>query len=82
MTEGDMRTTVILKDDLVKKAKKLSDETSLSGLLNACLADWIAQHSRRKLKARLVEEYRSGRQESRRVSREFTQVDKEGWSRW
>jgi hypothetical protein len=82
MTEGDMRTTVILKDDLVKKAKKLSDETSLSGLLNACLADWIAQHSRRELKARLVEEYRSGRQESRRVSREFTQVDKEGWSRW
>jgi hypothetical protein len=76
-----MRTTVVLKDDLVRKAKKLSDETTLSGLLNACLADWIAQHSPREQKARLVEEYRSARQESRRASREFTQVDKEGWPR-
>ena len=77
-----MRTTVILRDDLVKKAKQLSDETTLSGLLNTCLADWIAHHSRKELKARLVEEYRSGRQESRRTSREFTHVDKEGWPSW
>ena len=77
-----MRTTVVLRDDLVKKAKKLSDQTTLSGLLNTCLADWIAQHSRRELKARLLEEYRSGRQESRRISREFTQADKEGWPSW
>ncbi len=77
-----MRTTVVLRDDLVKKAKKLSRETTLSGLLNSCLADWIAQHSRRELKARLVEEYRSGRQESRRLGREFAHVDKEGWPSW
>jgi hypothetical protein len=77
-----MRTTVVLKDDLVKKAKKLSPETTLSGLLNTCLADWIAQHSRRELKARLVEEYRSGRQESRRITREFAHSDKEGWPSW
>ena len=77
-----MRTTVVLKDDLIKKAKKLSRETTLSGLLNNCLAEWIAQHRRRALKARLVEEYRSGRQEGRRVSREFGHVDKERWSSW
>jgi hypothetical protein len=82
MIEVHMRTTVVLKDDLVKKAKKLSRETTLSGLLNACLADWIARHRRRELKARLVEEYRSGRQESRRVSREFADSDKEGWPSW
>jgi len=77
-----MRTTVVLKDDLVKKAKKLSGETTLSGLLNNCLAEWIAQHSRKELRARLLEEYRSGRQKGRRVSREFGHVDKEGWSSW
>jgi hypothetical protein len=77
-----MRTTVVLRDDLVKKAKKLSDQTTLSGLLNTCLADWIAQHSRRELKARLVEEYRSGRQESHRTSQEFAHVDKEDWPLW
>ena len=77
-----MRTTVVLRDDLVKKAKKLSGETTLSGLLNSCLADWIAQHSRKELKARLVEEYRSGQQEARRISREFAHVDKEGWPSW
>jgi hypothetical protein len=77
-----MRTTVVLRDDLVNKAKKLSGETTLSALLNNCLADWIAQHGRRELKARLVEEYRSGRQESRRVSREFARVDREGWPSW
>jgi Bacterial antitoxin of type II TA system, VapB len=82
MLEEHMRTTVVLKDDLVKKAKKLSRETTLSGLLNNCLAEWIAQHSRRELRARLVEEYRSGRQDGRRVSREFGHVDKEGWPSW
>jgi hypothetical protein len=82
MMEEYMRTTVVLKDDLVKKAKKLSPETTLSGLLNACLAEWIAQHSRRELKARLIEEYRSGRQESRRITREFAERDKEGWPSW
>jgi len=77
-----MRTTVVLRDDLVKKAKRLSGETTLSALLNSCLADWIAQHSVRELKARLVEEYRSGRQESRRISRQFAHADKEGWPSW
>lgn len=77
-----MRTTVILKDDLVKKAKKLSGERTLSALLNTCLADWIAQHSAKELKSRLLDEYRSARQESRRISREFIQVDKEGWPSW
>jgi len=37
-----MRTTVVLKDDLVSKAKEFSKEKTLSGLLNSCLADWIA----------------------------------------
>jgi hypothetical protein len=82
MTEEHMRTTVVLKDDLVKKAKKLSRETTLSALLNSCLADWIAQHDRRELKARLIEEYRSGRQESRKISREFAHSDREGWPSW
>jgi hypothetical protein len=77
-----MRTTVVLKDDLVKKAKKLSGASTLSALLNSCLADWIAQHNRRDLKSRLLEEYRSGRQESRRISREFGHTDKEGWPSW
>jgi hypothetical protein len=77
-----MRTTVVLKDDLVKKAKKLSGKMTLSGLLNSCLADWIAQHSRRELKARLLEEYRSGRKESDRIRREFGRLDKEGWPSW
>jgi Bacterial antitoxin of type II TA system, VapB len=77
-----MRTTVVLRDDLVKKAKKLSNESTLSGLLNSCLADWIAQHGRRELRARLVEEYRAGRQESRQISREFTRIDNEGWPSW
>ena len=77
-----MRTTVVLKDDLVTKARKLSPETTMSGLLNNCLAEWIARHSRRQLKSRLVAEYRSARQESRRVSQDFTYVDKEGWPSW
>jgi hypothetical protein len=82
MMEKHMRTTVVLKDELVKKAKKLSGERTLSALLNSCLADWIAQHSRRELKARLLEEYRSGRQESRKISREFAHTDREGWPSW
>jgi hypothetical protein len=82
MMEEHMRTTVVLKDDLVKKAKKLSGETTLSALLNSCLADWIAQHSRKELKARLLEEYRAGRQESRKISREFADTDREGWPSW
>ena len=77
-----MRTTVVLKDDLVKKAKRLSGEKTLSGLLNICLADWIAQHSRRELKIRLTEEYRASEVDSRRVSRDFAGVDKEGWPSW
>ena len=77
-----MRTTVVLKDVLVRKAKKLSSEKTLSGLLNICLADWIAQHSRRELKERLIEEYRTGEMESRRVSRDFSAVDDEGWPSW
>ncbi|MGB7950661.1 MAG: type II toxin-antitoxin system VapB family antitoxin [Candidatus Binatia bacterium] len=77
-----MRTTVVLKDDLVKKAKKISGASNLSALLNSCLAEWIAQHDRRELKTRLLEEYRSGRQESRRISREFAHTDKEGWPSW
>jgi hypothetical protein len=77
-----MRTTVVLKDDLVRKAKKLSPETTLSGLLNNCLADWIDNHTRRKLKMRLTAEYRSARKESRRLSREFASSDKEGWPSW
>ena len=77
-----MRTTVVLKDDLVKKAKKLAGETTLSALLNNCLADWIAQHGARELKSRLLDEYRAARQESRRISLDFVQIDKEGWPSW
>lgn len=77
-----MRTTVVLKDELVAKAKKLSDKKSLSGLLNACLTEWIAQHSRREIRARLAKEYRAGEAESGRVSRDFAAVDKEGWPTW
>jgi len=80
--EKSMRTTVMLKDDLVKKAKKISPEATLSGLLNTCLADWIAGHTRRELKTRLAEEYRSARQDSRGISREFASLDKEGWPSW
>lgn len=77
-----MRTTVVLKDDLVSKAKKLSKEKTLSGLLNSCLADWIAHHSRKDIETRLADEYRQGRAESRRVSHDFAVVDKEGWPSW
>jgi hypothetical protein len=77
-----MRTTVVLKDELVKKAKRLSNQTTLSGLLNECLADWIARYDKRELKNRLIQEYRSSREESRTVSRSFTSIDKEGWPSW
>jgi hypothetical protein len=77
-----MRTTVLLKDDLVAKARKLSGQKSLSGLLNACLADWIAQHGRQELEARLAAEYRDGNVEARRASRDFAAVDKESWPPW
>ena len=77
-----MRTTVVLKDELVARAKKLSGEKTLSGLLNSCLADWIAQHSRKDIEARLAAEYRAGDAESRRISRDFAAIDKEGWPAW
>lgn len=77
-----MRTTVILKDDLVKKAKKLSGEKTLSALLNNCLAAWIAQHSTRELKAHLLNEYKAARHDSGRIGREFAEIDKEGWPSW
>ena len=77
-----MRTTVVLKDHLVAKARELSKAKTLSGLLNSCLADWIGQHSRQEIEARLAEEYRHGRAESRRVSRDFSAIDKEGWPSW
>jgi hypothetical protein len=82
MLEVHMRTTVVLKDDLVKKAKKLAGDTTLSALLNNCLADWIAQHRARELKSRLLDEYRAANQESRRVSRDFARIDDEGWPSW
>lgn len=77
-----MRTTVLLKDDLVVKARKLSGEKSLSGLLNACLSDWIAHHGRRQLEIRLAAEYRDGADEAQSASRDFAAVDKEGWPAW
>jgi len=77
-----MRTTVVLKDELVAKAKELSKEKTLSGLLNRCLAEWIAQHSRKEIETRLADEYRQARAESRRVGRDFAAVDKEGWPSW
>ena len=77
-----MRTTVILKDELVEQARKLSREKTLSGLLNACLADWIQQHTRKEIEDRLAREYREGQSESVRVSRDFGAVDREGWPSW
>jgi len=77
-----VRTTVILKDELVEQARKLSREKTLSGLLNAFLADWIQQHTRKEIEARLAREYREGQAESGRVSRDFGAVDREGWPSW
>jgi hypothetical protein len=72
----------LLKDELVAKARKLSRQKSLSGLLNACLADWIAQYGRKELEARLAAEYRESEAEARRTSRDFAAVDREGWPAW
>jgi hypothetical protein len=77
-----VRTTVLLKDELVVRARKLSPQKSLSGLLNACLADWVAQHGRKDLEARLAAEYRDSDAEARRTGRDFAAVDREGWPRW
>lgn len=77
-----MRTTVVLKDDLVAKARKLSGQKTLSGLLNSCLADWIAQHTKKEIEARLAKEYREGQAESRLASKDFPVIDKEGWPPW
>jgi hypothetical protein len=74
-----MRTTVNLRDELVAKARKLSSQRTLSGLLNECLAERVAQRSRREVEARLAAEYRAGAAESRRVSRDFAAVDRDGW---
>ena len=77
-----MRTTVLLKDELVIKARKLSGEKSLSGLLNACLSDWIARHGRKELEIRLATEYRDGAAEAEATGRDFRAVDNEGWPTW
>lgn len=77
-----MRTTVVLKDELVSKAKQFSSEKTLSGLLNQCLAAWVRQHSSRELDARLSKEYQEGARESRIVAKSFTKLDREGWPEW
>ena len=77
-----MRTTVLLKDELVVKARKLSGQKSLSGLLNACLSDWIAHHGQKELEIRLAAEYRDGAAEAHSAGRDFAAVDKEGWPAW
>lgn len=82
MLDDVLRATVLLRDDLVVKARKLSPQKSLSGLLNACLADWIAQHDRKQLEARLAAEYRDGEADARRVGRDFAAIDKQGWPGW
>jgi hypothetical protein len=82
MREATMRTTVLLKDELVQKARRLSPQKSLSGLLNACLADWIAQHGRKELETRLASEYREAAADARRAGRDFAAIDQEGWPEW
>jgi len=77
-----MRVTVVIQDKLVAKAKKMFRKKTLSGLLNSCLADWIAQMSKRQLEARLTEKYRRSKTGRRRVSRDFAAVDKQGWPSW
>ena len=74
-----MRTTVVLKDELVERARALSDERTLSGLLNRCLADWIAHGRQREIEAHLRKEYALGAPESAKVSRELADIDSEGW---
>ncbi len=77
-----MRTMVDLNDELVERARALSDERTLSGLLNRCLADWIAHGKQRELEARLREEYALGAAESARVSRGFAEIDAQDWPEW
>ncbi len=77
-----MRTTVVLKDELVERARALCDESTLSGLLNRCLADWVAHGRQREIEARLRDEYALGAAESASVSREFADVDTEDWPAW
>ena len=69
-----MRTTVGLKGEFIAKAREFSKAKTL--------ADWISRHSRHEIEARLAAEYRHGRAESRRVSREFAALDREGWPSW
>ena len=74
-----MRTTVVLKDELVERARALSDERTLSGSLNRCLADWVALGRQREIEARLREEYALGANDLARVSREFADIEAEDW---
>lgn len=77
-----MRTTVVLKDELVSQAKKFSSQKTLSGLLNQCLTAWIRRHSVRELDARLAKEYQEGAKESRDIAKAFSHVDKDTWPSW
>ena len=72
----------MLQDKLIAKAKKMFRKKTLSGLLKSCLADWIAQMSKRQLGARLTEKYRRSKTDRRRVSRDFAAVDKQDWPSW
>ena len=76
-----MKTTVVLKDELVERARALSAERTLRGLLNRCLADWVAHRRQREIEARLHEEYALGAAESANGNREFADVDVEDWPR-
>lgn len=66
----------------MERARARSDERTLSGLLNRCLADWIAHGKQRELEARLRDEYALGAAESARVSRVFADIDAEAWPEW
>jgi hypothetical protein len=77
-----MRVTVLLKNELVAKARKISGQKSLSRLLNSCLADWIAHHGRRGLESRLAREYREEAAEAESALRNFEVVDGERWPAW
>lgn len=77
-----MRTTVVLKDELVSEAKKFSSEKTLSGLLNQCLEDWVRRHSLQELEARLAQEYKQGAASSNRIAKMFDHVDREMWPSW
>ena len=70
----------MLKDDLVKKLKKISGASTLSALLNSCLADWIAQHGRRELKARFAREsiVQDGKSRGGSVENSLTRIKRDG----